>query len=124
MKNRVIVLIAISITLSVALGIIVLDSLKHNLYDEIVAFDGVSAVVYKKRVIINGAIQVNAGSVTGYKAERQDDVLFVSLVGYRFPCGNPEGEFNFDLDIQTEDLSKIYLKGSNPNQIKIIWEKK
>lgn len=120
MTKKVILLASVCIILS----IVALDSLKHNLYDEIVSFDGVRAVVTKNGVVINGAIQVNAGVVTGYKAERQGDELFISIEGHKFLYGSSEGEFNFDLDVQTKDLTKIYLKGPNPNQTMIIWEKK
>ncbi len=98
---------------------IVLGGSKHLSTDscglDVTAFDTQTKTVHFS------ACLAFSGDITKYTITQQGDKLFVELYG-RWPTvfSKFDGEFDYKLP---DDVNEIYLRGKNPEDIRLIWRR-
>lgn len=80
--------------------------------------------VYPDHVRIYGAVPINQVYVTGANQFIDNRTLYINLKGYNIPLSKIEGEYYYEIEVDSDDYDKVVYLGLDNEGDKVLYRAK
>lgn len=77
--------------------------------------------VFPDHVRIYGAVPINKVYVTGVNYYVQNQTLYINLKGFKIPLSTMEGEYYYEIDVDSSDYNRIVYNGLDKKEDKVLY---